>query len=160
MRSLLCVVLVLACSPGAADPPLVPSSTPEGTAPVEPPLVTTAAPSVTTAAPSASPEDVSKPNAESGASVITLFVHEQRVDCQGEMPQKCLQTREKPTEEWSYFYDTIAGFEYEESYRYELRVAVSTNAHPAADASSLSYRLVEVVSKQKAEGGGAPATER
>lgn len=152
MRCLLLVVLVLACSPGATEPPEVPHSTPEGVGQGGPSAATTTAPA-------ASQEEVSKPHAESGAPVITLFVHEQRVDCHGEVPQKCLQIREQPTEEWSYFYDTIAGFEYEESYRYELRVAVSTDDNPPADASSVSYRLVEVVSKQRV-GDGPSAAER
>lgn len=153
MRSLLLVVLVLACSPGATEPPEVPSSTPDGAAQGGPPAATTTAPA-------ASQGEVSNPHADSESPVITLFVHEQRVDCHGEAPQKCLQIREQPTAEWSYFYDTIAGFEYEESYRYELRVAVTTDAHPPADASSVSYRLVEVVSKQRVGDDGAPAAER
>ncbi len=148
MRCLTCVLLVMACSPGAVDSSRVPNSTPEATVSGTPPTATTSAPGLSEPVPS-TPGDAS-------GRVITLFVHEHRVDCHGEAPQKCLQIREKPTEEWSYFYDSIAGFEYEESYRYELRVSVSTDANPPADSSSLSYRLVEIVSKQQV--GDTPPT--
>lgn len=153
MRCSLCLVLVLvaACSPSAVDPAEVPHTDSE---------VTESGTSATTV-PEVGPRDPeADPPQDSNARIITLFIHEQRVDCHGEMPQKCLQIREQPTEEWSYFYDSIAGFEYEESYRYELRVAVSTNENPPADASSLSYRLVEVVSKQRVGGDPPPAVEQ
>ena len=171
MRCLWCVVLVLACSRGSipasgVSPDAVSSSAvaPDRVAPdsvspntVDATEVADSSPERTQSGPHAATtvaqpvptEPVSDLPANSDATVITLFVHEQRVDCHGERPQRCLQTREKPTEEWSYFYDSIAGFEYEESYRYELRVAVSTDPNPPADASSLSYRLVEIVSKQQ-----------
>lgn len=81
----------------------------------------------------------------------TLFVHESQVDCEGVQPMKCMQVRESEDDEWTYFYERIIGFEYEEGYRYELRVEVEHLPNPPADKSSLRYRLVEVVSKEKAE---------
>ena len=78
-----------------------------------------------------------------------MFVHEHRVDCQGEMPKKCLQVRNSPSDAWTNFYDPIIGFQYEESFRYELRVSVDTNEHPPADKSSRTYRLIEVISKER-----------
>ena len=87
---------------------------------------------------------------ESAAPVVqTLFVREQLADCQGEAPMKCLQVRAAPTEEWRNLYAPIEGFDYEPAHAYELRVEVTQLAKPAADASSLRYRLLEVVSKQK-----------
>jgi hypothetical protein len=78
-----------------------------------------------------------------------LFVAAQLADCQGEEARKCLRVRNSPGEEWRNFFGVIDGFDYEPSYSYELRVEVKRLANPPADAPSLRYRLVEVVSKQK-----------
>lgn len=140
MRRLSCLLWIVACSPGAAEAPAVPNSTQDAPE---------SAHTVATSSATSSHTDTAPVSAEN--QHITLFVHEQRVDCHGEMPKKCLQVRRDPAEEWTYFYDTIAGFDYEESYRYELRVEVEKDENPPADKSSLSYRLLDVVSKQKVE---------
>lgn len=100
-----------------------------------------------------SPGDLLEGDAGRG-EVKTLFVHEARVDCEGEGPRKCLQVREPGDSEWSYFYSTIEGFDYEEGTRYELRVSVEEVEDPPADGSSLRYVLVEIVSAQKMSSGG------
>jgi hypothetical protein len=79
--------------------------------------------------------------------VKTMWVKEDLVDCEGEGPMKCMQVRAGDAAEWSYFYSRIEGFEHEPGFRYELRVKVTPVGSPAADASSLRYELVEVVSK-------------
>lgn len=81
--------------------------------------------------------------------VKTLFVHEARVDCEGEGPRKCLQVRESENDEWTLFYSNIEGFDYEEGTRYELLVRVEEVPDPPADGSSLRYVLVEIVSEEK-----------
>lgn len=92
------------------------------------------------------------PNSLSEASpseAKTLFVHEERVDCEGVAPRRCLQVRESESEEWTYFYSTIEGFDYEEGTRYELLVSIEEVPNPPADASSLRYTLVEIVSAER-----------
>jgi hypothetical protein len=79
----------------------------------------------------------------------TLFVRETRVDCEGEGAMKCMQVRESESDDWTLFYGSIEGFAYEESFKYQLRVKAEDNAKAPADSSSLRYRLVDVVSKQK-----------
>lgn len=140
MRRLSCLLWIVACSPGAVDAPAVPNSTQDGPE---------TAPTVATSSATSSHTDTTSVAAEN--QHITLFVHERRVDCHGEIPKKCLQVRRDAADEWTFFYDTIAGFEYEESYRYELRVEVEKDENPPADKSSLSYRLLDVVSKQKVD---------
>jgi hypothetical protein len=113
--------------------------------------------STETAAPEATPAETPSPAAAApappaAATAQTLFVHERRNDCQGEAPMKCLQVRESPSDPWRNFFGRIEGFAYEEGTTYELRVEVTPVASPAADASSLRYRLVEVLSKRKIEG--------
>jgi heat shock protein HslJ len=84
---------------------------------------------------------------EAAAVEKTLYVGPSQVDCTGVAPQKCLQVKEKPEDAYQLFYGTIDGFEYEEGYEYELVVRVEQVENPPADASSLQYTLMQVVSK-------------
>lgn len=79
----------------------------------------------------------------------TIFVREERVDCEGEGPMLCMQVRDAGSEEWTLFYGKIEGFSYEEGHAYELRVRVADVKTPPADRSSQRVRLVEIVSKEK-----------
>ncbi|WP_170319665.1 DUF4377 domain-containing protein [Polyangium spumosum] len=81
----------------------------------------------------------------------TLFVREQRVDCEGEGPMRCMQVRASADAEWELFYGKIEGFSYEEGYTYELRVAPLAATGPRADGPSGRLELVEIVSKEKVE---------
>jgi hypothetical protein len=83
----------------------------------------------------------------SGDSVRTFFVSHTKVDCVGVAPMKCLQIRESRDADWTLFYSQIEGFDYEEGYDYELRVSLEEVENPPADASSIRYELVELVSK-------------
>jgi hypothetical protein len=93
------------------------------------------------------------PTSEAPASdapaIQTLFVRDQRATCEAEGARECLMVRASEAEAWRLFYASIQGFEYEPTYTYELRVVVSPVANPPADAPSLRYELVEVVSKKK-----------
>jgi heat shock protein HslJ len=81
----------------------------------------------------------------------TLFVGPELVDCTGVAPQKCMLVKDNPKDEYSFFYDQIEGFDYEEGYEYELVVQVEPVEDPPADASSLKWTLVNVVSKEPVE---------
>lgn len=83
--------------------------------------------------------------------VRTVYVNSELVDCEGAGgPQKCMQIRRAPEEDWELFYDQIEGFVFEPGFVYELRVKVTPRAEVPADASSIKYRLLEVVSKRPA----------
>ena len=77
----------------------------------------------------------------------TIFVGPQLVDCVGVTLQKCMMIKESSDSEWTYFYDKIRGFDFEPGYEYKLQVAVTEVENPPADASSLNYELVSVISK-------------
>jgi len=66
-------------------------------------------------------------------------------------PMTCYQIQKETeweSENWKLFYDAISGFEYEPGFIYQIKVEVSKKKEPVpADASSLSYKLVEVISK-------------
>ena len=75
-----------------------------------------------------------------------LEVAPTKVDCAGVAPNKCLQIREVGGQ-WMTFQAPIAGFNFEEGWRYRLQVAVTSVKNPPADASSLQYTLVRVLDK-------------
>ncbi len=80
-----------------------------------------------------------------------LYVDAELVDCEGGAgPMKCMRTRASETEEWTLFYSSIEGFTHEAGHHYELRVEKRSDANPPADGSSIRYRLLEIVKKQKA----------
>ncbi|HVJ94390.1 MAG TPA: DUF4377 domain-containing protein [Labilithrix sp.] len=135
------IVLALGCGPEAREPNVAPVMT--STAPAEPSSVPSTPASASAPSPSA--------DADAGlkALVKTVLVRETRVDCEGEGARKCLQVRETASDPWTTFYDRIVGFSYEEGTKYELRVALETEPNPRADAPSLRYRLVEIVSQEK-----------
>lgn len=80
--------------------------------------------------------------------VTRFWIKPELVDCVGEAPQRCMQIAEAEDGEYLLFYDQIAGFEFEEGISYVIDVRVDDVFDPPADASSLSYTLVEVVAAE------------
>ncbi|MBZ9730832.1 DUF4377 domain-containing protein [Salegentibacter sp. JZCK2] len=86
--------------------------------------------------------------------VVDMVVNSYTEECVGEMEGNCLLVQEGDqigTEDWSLFYyeDSIIGFDYEPGYIYHLRVKKKKIKNPPMDGSSISYRLVKIVSKEK-----------
>jgi heat shock protein HslJ len=81
----------------------------------------------------------------------TWWINSAKIDCTGTGPMTCFQVQKGEAIEegkWTLFYDQISGFDYEPGFIYELEVEVSKNiASVPADASSLSYKLIQVHSK-------------
>jgi heat shock protein HslJ len=84
-----------------------------------------------------------------GSAEKTIYVGPRQVDCVGVAPQKCLLVKENLDDEWTMYYDQIEGFDYEPGYEYELRITEEEIENPPADASSIRWTLVEVVSKTR-----------
>lgn len=82
---------------------------------------------------------------DTAGEVVTLYVGPEQVDCVGVAPQTCLLVRESAEAEYSYFYSSIEGFEYEPGYNYELLVEKIPVENPPADGASIQWRLIEVV---------------
>ena len=100
------------------------------------------------------PDPTSAPTTESttdptgepdGERIETLWVGPQLTNCVGEAVQKCMLIKRTADGQAEYIYDAIEGFEHEVGTSYQIKVAVTDVEDPPADASSLSYRLVEVV---------------
>ena len=82
-----------------------------------------------------------------GPAEKTIYVGPRQVDCEGVAPQKCMLVRESLDDDWTMYYDRIVGFDYEPGYEYELRIVEEEVENPPADASSIRWTLLEVVSK-------------
>ncbi|MGY3942800.1 DUF4377 domain-containing protein [Aeromonas tecta] len=85
---------------------------------------------------------------QSTPATETLYIKSQLADCIGVAPMKCMQVRGQPGESWSFFYQQIEGFNFEPGYNYELEVSKEQLTDVPADASSVRYQLIKVVSKQ------------
>lgn len=96
-------------------------------------------------------KQVSKTKKETAsANEKTLIIGANTVDCSaGAGRMKCMQAKEKASESWSNFYNSIEGFTYEPGYEYVLKVKTEKITNPPADASSIKYTLIQQVSKTK-----------
>ena len=79
---------------------------------------------------------------EGESSLLTFNVGPERMTCTGEMEMECLIVNGE------YFYDEIAGFEFEPGFEYVLRVERISKDNVPMDASSYEYNLVEVEEKR------------
>ncbi|MDX2320982.1 MAG: DUF4377 domain-containing protein [Moritella sp.] len=80
----------------------------------------------------------------------TYWVAPELVACQGIVPMQCLvvsKVVDGKTSAWQFFYNDIAGFDYQPGSFYKIAVETTEVANPAADASSLSYKLIEEMDK-------------
>jgi heat shock protein HslJ len=149
---------------GLCLPALLAGCTPATT---ELPVETTTGAGPETAAPGdAAPGDTtSGDTVESMPTEKTLIVGPELVECTGVAPMMCMQVKENPEDDWQLFYDQIEGFTHEPGFDTVLRVSVSPVPNAPADASSLAYSLIEVVSQTPAEesasgaGGSADSAE-
>lgn len=82
---------------------------------------------------------------------IIIYINNAQVDCVGVAPQKCMQIKYHTTDDWQYFYDSIAGFEFTSGYYYMLKVAVQNIENPPADASSKKYILIDILETSESE---------
>ncbi len=57
----------------------------------------------------------------------TVYISPETIDCIGVVPQQCLKIKENVEDEWTLFYGSIEGFDYEPGYFYELKIAQKKN---------------------------------
>lgn len=92
----------------------------------------------------------------SNKATVKMVVASQKGDCVGVVPQKCLLVKKGGDTNWTFFYNQIEGFDYEEGYEYVLEVKEEKVENVPADASSLKYILVKEVSKTPTASEGLP----
>jgi heat shock protein HslJ len=81
---------------------------------------------------------------------ITMKIKENTVPCEGVAPMNCMQVKEGKAKEWSNFYSTIEGFDYQPGYEYKLKVIkTKRQGNIPADASAYTYRLKKLVNKKQ-----------
>jgi hypothetical protein len=91
-------------------------------------------------------DGVDSPSLTGEAETVRLWIQPELVDCDGGAgPQTCMLIADSEDGEPSFFYDSIAGFTFAEGTTYVIDVTVEGVEDPPADASSLSYTLVEIV---------------
>jgi Domain of unknown function (DUF4377) len=78
---------------------------------------------------------------------MKLKIYPYKIPCTGEDLRLCMLVQ-KEGQSPEYFYDTIEGFTYQWGYWYTLEVEPVQQMKPAADASSISYRLTKMVQKK------------
>ncbi len=93
----------------------------------------------------------SQPSADHEVTPIlkTISIGPQLVDCTGVAPQQCMRIKWQQDADWELFYDQILGFEFEPGFQVEMIVEERQVQNPPADASSLEWLLVEIISKTK-----------
>lgn len=79
--------------------------------------------------------------------VVRMWIEPELVPCEGVAPMECMEVSYTEDGEPQLFYDQIDGFTFTPGTAYVLDVRVTEVENPPADASSLSYSLVEVVSE-------------
>lgn len=88
---------------------------------------------------------------ENDPSLENWWIDGTTVSCVGAYPMNCLQVQKNEKIDpnaWELFYDQIEDFEAEPGVIYQAKVKVTPKAEPIPqDASSMHYKLIEVVSK-------------
>jgi len=83
--------------------------------------------------------------------IIILKVNAQKVDCYGAHgKQKCLQVKELGIDkDWQNQYEGIEGFNFKSGFVYNLQVEKIELKETPQDASSITYRLLKIIKKEK-----------
>lgn len=78
-----------------------------------------------------------------------LWIAPNTKKCFGEIEKQCMQIKHsKSQKSWELFYDNIEGFTYKKGYLYLIEFKESRIENPLADASSIKYHLIKIVSKE------------
>ena len=94
------------------------------------------------------------------ANTQVWIIDAQRAKCEGVTTQNCLLVKKPGDKDFNLFYETIAGFEYEDGFVYTIWVKEEMKTPPIpVDVSVYNYVLVKVVSKKPLAGYSNTTTE-
>jgi hypothetical protein len=83
-------------------------------------------------------------------SIITIS--DRFADCVGAHGnRKCMLIKDDETNEERFLYSNIEGFKYEEGFKYKLEIEISKLKKPIIDGSSMKYKLIKVIYKNKVD---------
>ncbi len=78
-----------------------------------------------------------------------FWVNSYKVPCEGITKTMCLNIQRKDSLDldgkWETFYNQIEGFNYQSGKIYKIAVTIDSLSNPPADASSLNYKLAEII---------------
>lgn len=84
------------------------------------------------------------------ANTKILIIGPYRTTCVGAFEQECYLEFNEENQRWEFFYDGIRGFDFEQGFIYTLKVSLHEYAGDIQDVGKYEYRLIEVISKEKA----------
>ncbi len=84
------------------------------------------------------------------ANTEILIIGPYRTTCVGAFEQECYLEFNEESQRWEFFYDGIRGFDFEPGFIYRLKVSLHEYAGDIQDVGKYEYRLIEVISKEKA----------
>ncbi|WP_413532589.1 DUF4377 domain-containing protein [Empedobacter brevis] len=81
---------------------------------------------------------------------VLTIAPETRECSAGAAKMQCMLIKNDDSSDWQLFYNHIDGFNHEPGYEYKIVVSKSKIENAPADASTLKYKLIKVVSKKLA----------
>lgn len=78
-----------------------------------------------------------------------LYLNHYKSECGSFELALCVQSRVNVSDDWSFFYDHIEGFEYEWGFTYRIKVKIEGIENPPEDSSSVKYTLLEIIERIK-----------
>ncbi len=84
-----------------------------------------------------------------------LRIKHHMVECEGHQVSHCLLAQKEGSDEWTYFYDHIEGFDYQWGVDYEILIQVQEMDLGLADTSNQKYALLEVITETAHVSGAA-----
>lgn len=79
-----------------------------------------------------------------------LIIGPYKTTCQGFIEQECFLEFNKESDQWEFFYESIQGFDFQPGFIYTLKVSLHERPEGIQDIGRYAYRLVELISKEKA----------
>jgi heat shock protein HslJ len=78
-----------------------------------------------------------------------IWVAAHKAECQGVSQNQCFLIKDEKSKDWELFYDAIKGFKWEKGFEYQLLVEETKIDNPPADGSSIQWKLIKIINKQK-----------
>lgn len=85
------------------------------------------------------------------SSITRLLIESHTTPCQGLVLQQCYLVKEGeaiPDGEWTFFYESIIGFDYIPGYRYTIEVEKTKRNPQLQDVGSYQYTFLNLITKE------------
>ncbi|MFN2159182.1 MAG: DUF4377 domain-containing protein [Anaerolineales bacterium] len=90
----------------------------------------------------------------------TIFVAANKVNCVNGETGDCLLIKESPDDEWTIFYGSIDGFEYQPGIEYELLIQSKVVGEPGNGGPMLKFELVKILRNLPVQENGTGSSQR